>query len=319
MDRVREPAEEAPAPAIPVAAPQAPAVAQVLALQRSAGNAAVGRMLSRFYIDNGTGSPTWEAGEPGSEYEATGKNHRWFFWDYPLYAKKADEPTGPGKNADKNRKKRERAKANKANKAVEDDVLEDETPEQEDEQPVEQAPVAEKPKPKPKPIVQQEPEDDGGYVQKKSKAAMKKEQRSAFTPEEVTELVRQVDRHAGEPKDISEAFNQLFNILEAQGQLANGALADAYVSNDDVGVGFSVEISIPRLGNWVAHAHLDATGKVIADENATHYKRAAQKYDRGVSVSLSRRQVMALMPNAAACLAYARVRTANKTGNRRVM
>jgi hypothetical protein len=299
--------EEERAPAQP-SAREHPSAHALLALQRSAGNAAVSGMIQRkFYERTDSGSYVWHGENADAQWEPTGETTWWLmpFWRYPVYKKAggppplvADEVLDTGEAVEEEeeeqaaetaaaptKRRRRKKKKSAAAAAPEEELI----PTTAEPPTVTTAPEEE----------EQEEEDDDGFTQVKSKSASRKE---AAANVDVDALARAIDAHTGAPTRILETFNRMFNGLDAQGLLRTGAFSDAYVSRYDRGRGFSVEVTIPRLNNWVLHAHLHRDGTLQEGDNAVHYKRASQRGDLGVSIALLQKQIDALLPDAAACL-----------------
>lgn len=142
------------------------------------------------------------------------------------------------------------------------------------------------------------------YEKVTSKSAKQQESHAAV---DVFALARTIDAHAGVPQEIGETFNRYINGMDAQGGLRAGAVVAAYQTRQERGTTkFSVEVPLPGLAGWVLHAHLTGDGTVASGENATHYKRARDRYATQMSVTLTSRQKRALLPSSADCLAAAR-------------
>jgi hypothetical protein len=293
----------------PEAAPSTtpePSAAALLALQRSAGNAAVSGMLQRkFYEKTDSGSYVWHAENPDEQWEDTGGTTWWLmpFWRYKVYKKAAgppplvaDEALDTGEAAEEeetetaettttHKRRRRRKKKPAAASAPEEELI----------------PTTAEP-PTVTTAPEEEQEDDDGFTAVKSKSAARKE---AAANVDVDAVARAIDAHTGEPTRILETFNRMFNGLDAQSLLRTGAITDAYISSYDRGRGFSVEITIPRLNNWVLHAHLRRDGSLQDGDNAVHYKRTTQRGQLGVSIALLQKQIDALLPDAVTCHDYA--------------
>ena len=125
-------------------------------------------------------------------------------------------------------------------------------------------------------------------------------------------VAAQIDAFEGEPGDIRELFNSLFNALVAQDKAERGDIEDAYRAKSDRPHGFSVAVSLPPLDNWVLHVHCKAnTGAIAGGENATHYKRRNEEGALGVSITLLAKQIAVLLPDDTARLDWARARKPN--------
>ena len=284
-----EPVPHPPAHADP------PAAAALLALQRSAGNAAVGRMLARkFYAESDGGKLVWhpEALDPAL-WDDTGKSTSWLLWNYPVYRPKPSAAEAEQQAAPARKKRPRRTKKKPAA------VTEAATPELVEEEPedvVEDESEAAGPEETPPAVV-----DDDGFVTVKSARAEKADRDQAA---DTAALAKQVDDHAGAPAAILETFNKLFNARVAQGLAVEGTIVESYTSSyDRKRAGYSIEVTIPSLANWVVHAHLESDGTVAPGENATHYKRLVDKHSLGVSIALLPKQLAALLPDEATRLA----------------
>jgi hypothetical protein len=277
-----------PAPA------QAPLASEhILALQRGAGNRAVSGMLQRkFYEMTDQGEYVWHPEEPGPEWTDLGETTWWLWpiWWYPVYEKAKAKPAEATETVAAGKKKKRRKPKAKAKPAPEGEAkakAEAEAP--------------------PPPAVTEEPEaeaepeavvdDDVGFETTKSK---KEKRDAAALAANVPALQAAIDGHTGAPTAILETFNRLFNASSAQGLLALGTLHSAYRAGSDGAYGFSVEVTIPGLANWVIHMHCDPDGDMASGPNPTHYKRVTDRGALGVSIALTPRQINGLIPNAAA-------------------
>ncbi|HWM11454.1 MAG TPA: hypothetical protein VNO82_19000 [Solirubrobacteraceae bacterium] len=319
FDELDTPAEERSEPARP-AAPRVPAEA-VLALQRSAGNAAVSGVLQRkFYEKTGSGSYVWHGEKPDDQWVNTGETTWWLmpFWRYPVYQhastlpalapdeeleteeQEAEEPEAEEQAASTPAtKKRRRGKRKKKGAAAPVDAIVEAA--------TTQPPAVTEP---PEEEAEQQQEEDDGFQEVKSRSAAKKE---AAANVDVNALATAIDAHRGPPARILETFNRLFNGLDAQSLLQTGAITSAYRSSyDRRSGGFSVEVTIPPLQNWVLHAHLRRDGTIQPGENATHYKRTTDRFELAVSIALLQKQIDALVPDETTCHDYA-VNTARLT------
>jgi hypothetical protein len=305
FDREERDGEDAGREREPAVAPADPHA--LLALQRSAGNVAVGRMIQRkFYAESGGGTYTWhpEALDPG-QWEDTGKTTRWLLWNYPVYRPRQKAPEGGGDDAEKTKRRRRRKR--KAPAAVQQETATTELVEADDEA-VEDETETAGPEESPPQVMQ--PEDDGGWTDVRSRGAVRAEREMA---RDVDALAVIIDGHAGEAAEIGATFNQLFNARVRQGLEVEGTITSSYTTRFDRGRGgYSVEVTIPGLANWVIHAHLDSTGALAPGENAIHYKRGAERFTLGVSIALTPRQIGGLMPDEATCAGW---HTTQRRGN----
>jgi hypothetical protein len=292
FDRSQEPEAHDPEAARPEAHPPADPHA-LLALQRSAGNAAVGRMLARkFYAEAEDGSYVWhpEAVDE-SQWEDTGKTTRGWLWTYPVYRPKpkaAENGQDGAATKSKRRRRKPKQKAPAETVATPDLV-------EEDEEAVEDETEVAGPEETPPAVIH--PEDDGGWATVKSARAIKAEREMN---RDVDELADVIDAHEGEAAAIGVTFNQFFNARVRQGRETTGTIVSSYTTSFDRGRGgYSIEVEIPDLDAWVIHAHLDSQGALVPGENAVHYKRLAEVYSLGVSIALTPRQIGILLPDQA--------------------
>jgi hypothetical protein len=290
FDRSQEPEAHDPEAARPEAHPPADPHA-LLALQRSAGNAAVGRMLARkFYAEAEDGSYVWhpEAVDE-SQWEDTGKTTRGWLWTYPVYRPKpkAAETAQSDAPAKSKRRRRKVKKLAPAETAAAPDLVE------QDEEAVEDETEVAGPEETPPAVIH--PEDDGGWATVKSARAIKAEREMN---RDVDELADVIDAHEGEAAAIGVTFNQFFNARVRQGRETTGTIVSSYTTSFDRSRGgYSIEVEIPDLDAWVIHAHLDSQGALVPGENAVHYKRLAEVYSLGVSIALTPRQIGMLLPD----------------------
>ena len=289
--RERQPQDEVtghPAPA-PSAGTDGVA-ARILALQRTAGNAAVAGLLQRkFYEKTDKGEYVWHAEDPTGDWEDTEETTWWLLpiWRYPVYQRAQPAVTTPDATSATKKKRRPRAKQKKAESVTADAPTSE--PKSAPEPPAVTAPPV---------TAAAEPDDDEGeFTTPKSK---REKQAEAASRADVPGLRRTIDRHTGEPDEILTSFNRLFNGMSAQGMLALGNLQSAYRAGSDGATGFSVEVTIPGLANWVIHMHCDADGDMATGPNPTHYKRVTERGALGVSIALTPRQIAGLIPDAAA-------------------
>ena len=300
FDRSQEPEAHDPEASRPEAHPPADPHA-LLALQRSAGNAAVGRMLSRYYTREGDGTLLWRT-EPYDKnvWERTG----WTTWKlipYGVYERKFPELVAddvldvPEKSAKKTRrggrgKKKKTATTARATEPIEQQTAEtelEEEPTEENDEPTEAETRSDPPS--------RLEDDDDDWTDVRSRGAVKAERDMA---RDVDALAGIIDAHTGAAAQIGTSFNQLFNARVRQGLEVEGTITSSYTTSFDRGrSGYSVEVTIPGLANWVIHAHLDATGALVPGENAIHYKRSAERYTLGVSIALTTRQIDGLLPD----------------------
>ena len=277
----------------------------LLALQRSAGNAAVGRLIARkFYAVAEDGSYVWhpEAVDE-SQWEDTGKTTRGWLWTYPVYRPRAKAAAnGQTETAKKRRKRKPKRKAPEEAVATPDLV------EEQDEEAVEDETEVAGPEETPPGVIHPEDDDGGGWATVKSAGAVKAEREMNRNVDELADVI---DAHDGEAAAIGVTFNQFFNARVRQGRETTGTIVSSYTTSFDRGRGgHSIEVEIPDLDAWVIHAHLDSEGALVAGDNAVHYKRLAEVHSLGVSIALTTRQIGILLPDEA-------TRRGWKTTNRR--
>lgn len=254
----------------------------LLELQRSAGNAAVGRMIARTFAEvDEAGNYTWHKGTANrKKWEKTGATKYWLFIPYPVYRRK---------------KKKEKPVV----AVVEKEAEEEELPEEES--------VAEEPEPQESEEAEQssgeadrpveEDADDGSWTTVRNPMTVRDERDQAA---DIPGLVRIVNLHDGDPEAVSDRFNTLFRACVAQGVNIQGAIVESYTTSFDRGRhGYSVEVTIPYLPRWVVHAHLDREGNIVPGDNATHYKRRRDRYMLGASLPLLPKQIEAMIPDVA--------------------
>ena len=296
FDREEQGAEETERQGEPEPAPADPHA--LLALQRGAGNAAVGRVLSRFYTKEADGSLFWRK-EPFDKnvWERT----TWTTWNlipFGVYERKvpelvADEVLDTTKKKRRRGPRKKKVTAETAEQQTAETELEEERTDEADEPTAAETQAD--------PPARMEEDDGGGWTEVRSDTAVRDERDQNA---DIPTLVAAIDAHEGDPAGVSDRFNGLFRACKAQGLPLLGAIADAYTTSFDRGRrGYSIEVTIPFLPQWVVHAHLNQDGTIAPGDNATHYKRRADRHLLGASITLLPKQIAEMVPDEATCLA----------------
>jgi hypothetical protein len=129
---------------------------------------------------------------------------------------------------------------------------------------------------------------DFGVV--KSKDELRQEAREGV---DADALQAEVNTFTGKVSLIGLKFNQLVNALEAQSNLEMGDIVAKY---PDSGSKWSVAVTLPFLSRWEIHAHCEEDGTTARGDNPMHFKRRSERYSKGVSVALTARQEVLLIP-----------------------
>lgn len=278
----------------------------LLALQRGAGNAAVGRMLSRFYSREADGKLHWQ---DNKTYDATQWEHTgwtsWMLIPYRVYERtklpalvrdevlEAPKKAGKGRRGPRGKKSTTGAAA-PVTEPIERDVTEEEAEEPTDV--AQELPEGAEQEETPPQVLD---DDGGGWEEVRSAGAVRAEREMA---RDVDGLARIIDAHGGEPGAISETFSQFFNASVRQNLEVEGTIVGAYTTRDERAAAdgrYSIEVTIPGLTAWVIHAHLTAEGELARGPNPIHYKRLSELGSLGVSIALTPRQVGAMLPDQA--------------------
>lgn len=106
---------------------------------------------------------------------------------------------------------------------------------------------------------------------------------------------------------VEAEFADLMGALAIQRRATTGRVRDAYHTTSDSLSGYSVEITLPWLDNWVLHVHCNRDGSTASPKgrgSPAHYKRRRDVFDPRRSLGLTETQARWAIPAASVRLAY---------------